>query len=68
MYITTVIDKIVVYAYPNVNEKPSLFNFNEIDKIISNKLERYKNNQHKMKIYENYINTKLTPIRTNLGY
>lgn len=66
VYIKTVVNNLVIYAYPSSKDIPSLYNFDEIDKILLNKMDKNKDNSSKLKKYENYKNTKLSPLRKKL--
>lgn len=66
-YIKTVVDKLIILAYPSSNDIESLLNFDEINKKLLEKLEKYKDNPSKKEKYENYINTRISPLQDKLS-
>lgn len=66
-YIKTVVNGVLIYAYPSSNDIESLYNFEETHAKLSNKIEKYKNSQSKVAKFENYINTRISPLQKNLS-
>ncbi|MGE4457308.1 MAG: hypothetical protein AB7E13_10245 [Arcobacteraceae bacterium] len=66
-YIKTVVDGLVISAYPSTNDIQSLLNFEEINKKLSKRLEKYENNQLKKTRLKNYIQTKISPLQAKLS-
>lgn len=66
-YIKTVVNGVIIYAYPSSNDIKSLYNFEEINKRLSNMIEKHKDNPSKKVKFENYKNTKISPLQSKLS-
>lgn len=67
LYIKTKIDNLLIYAYPNSKDIPSLYNFENISEILSKNISKYQNNLQKQQQYENYIKNFILPIQSKTG-
>jgi hypothetical protein len=67
VYIKTVVDGLIINAYPSSNDIESLFNFEEINKKLLKKIEKYENNPSKKTNFENYIKNKISPLQAKLS-
>lgn len=66
-YIKTVVDGLVVNAYPSTNDIESLLNFEEINRRLLNRLEKYENNQFRKTRLDNYIKNKISHLQAKLS-
>lgn len=66
-YIKTVVDGLIIQAYPSTNDIESLFNFEEINIRLLRRLEKYENTPSKKTNFENYIKNRISPLQAKLS-
>ncbi|OHE10699.1 MAG: hypothetical protein A2513_09595 [Sulfurimonas sp. RIFOXYD12_FULL_33_39] len=67
IYIKTVVDKLIIQAYPSSNDIESLLNFEEINKKLLKKIEKYENAPSEKIKFENFIKDKISPLQGKLS-
>lgn len=67
VYIKTVVNGLIIQAYPSSNDIESLLNFEEINKKLSKKIKKYENTPFKKTNFENYIKNRISPLQAKLS-
>jgi len=67
VYIKTVVHDLVIFAYPSINAKTSLYNIDEFNEILSRKMEEYAQNPVILEKIKNYQRNKNFLMQFKLG-
>lgn len=63
-YIKTKINNLLIYAFPSSKDIPSLYNFDEIEKILNEKIAKKSNNPMQQAKIERYLECKISPLKS----